>query len=248
MVEIYEGRIGSGKTYSAVYRIVCHLCMGGTVATNIALCWEGCCKLAANRFGVVLEPDQYVFLEDHQICDFHKHTPSGTGEMPVLVVLDEVHLNFNNRDFAQSDKAHRETFTFITQSRKVDTDVIFISQSMLNMDKQFARQVQFVWKFRNMAEWKIPGLGIKSPYKGILACQYDYDGRTLLERAFVSKDKGVFACYETKALLRKFPRLEGIKTVRKLAKAKGGANAQRWAFLGIGLMIWLVNLVMYLML
>jgi len=88
------------------------------------------------------------------------------------------------------------------------------------LDKQFARLVQFIWRFRDMSKWTIPGLGIASPFKGILAVQLDFDGKTVLQRQFVGKDPAIFKCYRTNALVRPFVRLEGLTTKRKLARSK----------------------------
>lgn len=217
MIEIYEGRLGGGKTYSAVVRILNHLRLGGTVCTNVEVKWQPMKDYVAKRFGLDLEDTQLIKLADDQIGDFHRHTPSGTHDMPVLVVVDEAHLNFNSRDWQNSS---RDLLAFLTQSRKVATDIIFISQSLLNMDKQFARLVQFVWRFRDLSRWKIPGLGIAYPFQQILACQFDYDGHTMLQRSFIAKDKAIFGLYETNSLLREFPRLEGAITKRKLNKTE----------------------------
>lgn len=220
MIECYEGRLGGGKTYSATVRIVDHLRRGGLVATNVELRWERIVAYIADRFGVVVEADQVIKLSDEQIGLFHRFTPSGTPQLPVLIVIDEAHLNFNSRDYAKTDKLYRETLTFLTQSRKVHTDVIFISQSVLNMDKQFMRLVQFIWRFRDLSKWKIPGLGLNWPINQILCVQFDYDGRTVLQRHFINKDKRIFELYETNSLLREFPRLDGIKTRRELKKVE----------------------------
>jgi zona occludens toxin (predicted ATPase) len=227
VIECYEGRLGGGKTYSAVVRIVDHLRRGGLVATNVELRWEPVAKYIADCFGVVVESSQLIRLEDEQIGLFHRHTPSGTAALPVLVVIDEAHLNFNSRDYAKTDKLYRETLTFLTQSRKVHTDVIFISQSVLNMDKQFMRLVQFIWRFRDLSKWKIPGIGIPYPLQQILCVQFDYDGRTILQRQFVRKNKRVFALYETNSLLREFPRLDGVQTKRDLKKIERTVNPWR---------------------
>ena len=220
MIELYEGRLGGGKTYSATVRIVDHLRRGGVVATNVELRWECVVAYVADRFGVVVESDQVIKLSDEQVGLFHRFTPSGTPQLPVLIVIDEAHLNFNSRDYAKTDKLYRETLTFLTQSRKVHTDVVFISQSVLNMDKQFMRLVQFIWRFRDLSKWKIPGLGIKWPINQILCVQFDYDGRTVLQRHFINKDRRIFELYETNSLLREFPRLDGIKTRRELKKVE----------------------------
>jgi len=216
MIEIYEGRLGGGKTYSAVVRMVDHLRKGGTVCTNVALKWESVSRYVADNYGVVVELEQLIVLTDEQIAVFHRHTPSGDASLNVLVVIDEAHLVFNARDWANTS---RETLAFLTQSRKVKTDVIFISQSALNIDKQFGRLVQFIWRFRDLEKWRIPGLGIGWPLKQILCCQFDYDGKTILQRNFIAKDKRVFTLYDTNSLLREFPRLEVAKASRTLAKS-----------------------------
>lgn len=220
MIEIFEGRLGGGKTYSAVYRTVCHLAQGGIVCSNVEFVWDGLAKCVADKFGVVIEREQLIPVTDEQVFTFHRHTPSGTPELPVLCVLDEAHIHFNARDFSTTDKLYRETLIFLTQSRKVHTDVIFISQSALNLDRQFARLVQYIWRFRDLAKWRIPGLGITCPFKGILCVQFDYDGKTVLQRQFIAKDKAIFAAYNTNSLLRGFPRLDGVLTKRRLQKVE----------------------------
>src|SRR4029077_20881529 len=143
------------------------------------------------------------------------------------------------------DKLYWETLTFLTQSRKVHTDVIFVSQSVLNMDKQFMRLVQYIWRFRDLSRWKIPGLGIPYPFKQILAVQFDYDGRTMLQRSFVQKDRKIFALFETNALLREFPRLEGAKTKRTVAKVQR-QNAMARVLIPLGLVVRVICVVVLL--
>jgi hypothetical protein len=220
MIELYEGRLGGGKTYSAVVRMVDHLRRGGVVCTNVDLRWDAVKAYISQRFRLQALDAQFIPLAADQIGLFHRYTPSGSADLPVLVVLDEAHLTFNARDFAQTDKLYRETLTFLTQSRKVNTDIIFIAQSVLNMDKQFMRLVQFIWRFRDLARWKIPGLGIPYPLKQILAVQFDYDGKTVLQRSFVGKDSRIFALYDTNSLVRPFPRLELAQTKHSLEKAQ----------------------------
>jgi len=241
MIEIFEGRLGGGKTYSAVWRILAHLRLGGVVCTNVELIWPSCLEFGRKRFGLEFQDDQVIMLSGDQICEFYKYTPSGSEELAVLVVLDELHLYFNARDFAQTDRMYRETLTFLSQSRKVDTDMILISQSALNMDKQFFRLVQYVWRFRDLAKWKVPGLGIGFPWKGLMACQFDYDGRTLLQRDFIRKDPEIFRCYRTKALLKKFPRLEGVSTKRSLKRVAVpglGFRVFFWIMVVVDVVIW----------
>jgi hypothetical protein len=224
MIEVFEGRLGGGKSYSAVVRMVDVLRRGGVVCTNVEVVWDAIKAYIASNWGLVVEDDQLIKLDEKQIGLFHHHTPSGTPDMPVLVVIDEAHLIFNARDYSTTDKLYRETLTFLTQSRKVATDVIFISQSALNIDKQFARLVQYIWRFRDLSKWKIPGLGITYPFQQILVAQFDYDGHTMLNRQFIRKDPRIFALYLTNSLLRPFPRLEGVVAKRDLKRVE---NSER---------------------
>jgi hypothetical protein len=239
MIELYEGRLGGGKTYSAAVRMVDHVRRGGIVCTNIELVWPAFKEYIRKSYGLEAEDDQFISIREEQVGLFHRFTPSGTAELPVLVVIDEAHLTFNARDFAQTDKLYRETLTFLTQSRKVNTDIIFIAQSVLNMDKQFMRLVQFIWRFRDLAKWKIPGLGIPYPLKQILAVQFDYDGKTVLQRSFVSKDKRIFGLYNTNSLIREFPRLGNINTKRSLKRANSGKQMK--FLIPIGIVIGLIS-------
>ncbi len=96
------------------------------MCTNIEIKWDEVKSYIAERFGLVAEDGQFIPLADNEIGFFHCYMLLGTVELPVLVVIDEAHLTFNARDFAQTDKLYRETFTFLIQSRKVNMDVIFI--------------------------------------------------------------------------------------------------------------------------
>jgi len=194
VIECYEGRLGGGKTYTAVTRMVDAWVAGATVCTNVAVRWPAVKEYVQRHWKLLLDDRQFIFLEDSQIPKFHLHTPSNC-----LIVLDEAHLWFNARDWSQSD---RDLLAFLTQSRKYQTDVIFISQAAANMDKQFMRLVQFIWRFRDMSQWTIPGLGLRWPLQQIMAIRLDYDGRTVLERRFFWKSKEIFALYDTNAVYK----------------------------------------------
>lgn len=228
MIEVFEGKLGGGKSYSATVRAVRHLAKGGIVATNIQLNKVSVADYIRRHYKVEPDLDRQLFvLEEHQVFNFEKYIPRGKDyENVPLVIIDEFHLWFNNRDWAQTAKNSRPTLTFITQSRKLHVDLILISQSVLNMDKQFMRMVQYIWRFRDLDRWKIPGLGINYstlmkctlgivyPHQ-ILVCQFDMDGRTLLDRKFVKKDPEIFKLYETNSLLRPIDDLSPV-TVENL--------------------------------
>lgn len=204
--EIFEGRIGGGKSYNAVLRIIDRLRLGGIVATNIELNRPAVEDLIRNRFKVIPRLDDQLFeLKEDQIEHFERHIPLGNGSgLNPLIVIDEFHLWFNSRDFSKNHTQSRGTLTFITQARKLHVDLLLISQSALNVDKQFVRMLHGIWRFRDLEKWILPGLGFRMPFskKYILAVNYDQDGRTITQRQWVKKDTDIFKCYETTALLR----------------------------------------------
>ena len=220
MIEVFEGRLGGGKTFYAVERMINYFASGGCVASNINLKLDKVRTFLLKRYSWELQDGQYIFLEDDQISEFHRYTPTGVFDRPSLVVIDEAHIWLNSRDW---NKQTRELLTFLTQSRKCFTDIIFISQSALNMDKQIMRLVQYIWRFRDLKKFKIAALGLAWPLNQFLRVQFDYDGRTVLDKKFVMKDAAIYPLYGSYELLRKFPRLEGVqvKFDGKVKKKKG---------------------------
>lgn len=230
MIEVFEGRLGGGKSYTAVCRIVRVLAAGGTVATNIELNWLAVVDYCKRKFGVIIQERQFILLDDDSIPNFHEHTPGGTLDCPTLVVIDEAQLYWNSRDFKKTDEGQRELLKFLTQSRKACTDVIFISQHVKNMDTQFMRLVQYIWRFRDMERFRIPVLGIKWPFKQILECCFDFDGYTLFGRRFVRKDTEIFKLYETGALLQPFERSYVTDRI-ELEKVAAESPLKDWRYL-----------------
>jgi len=196
MIEIFQGRIGGGKTYSAVLRMAAHLSKGGHVFTNIEVNPLGFSELCRKKFGVVINFDlQFHAIEGEEISRFDKLITSGSMDCPVLCVIDEAHLWFNAREWQKSSK---ELMTFVTQSRKVMVDIILITQSMSTLDKHLRIQSQFIWAFKDFQKfisW--------FPIPSILCLQFDVDGTTFIGWHFVIKSPLVYSAYNTNALLRK---------------------------------------------
>lgn len=200
MIEIVEGRgVGAGKSYYVCTRIIQTLAAGGTVfaSTSFGLNFEATASLIRARYGVVIEADQYHVFEAEETWHLHEVTPPGTDDNPVLIVLDEAHAQLNARDWADTKK--RPFFNWLTQSRHDNNDLIFITQHSANIDKQIARLVTYFRRIRNMSNFAIPGFG-KWPLKQFVIVTLDQDGKTVMDRKWVSHDKGVFACYRSKVM------------------------------------------------
>lgn len=212
MIELFEGCVGGGKTYFSTVRMVEHMSRGGTVFTNVDMKFDGpknadgcpvgiadLCKV--DRYcrggGFHMQPEQLVSIEQNDMSAFHDVIQWGTDEIPVLLILDEIHLWFNARNWA---KASEELLAFLTQSRKCSVDIIFISQHRDNVDVQFRRLLQYVWTFSDSERFKLPGIG--APWRNtIIANCWFRSGKNLMERKYIRKDRRVFACYSSKAIV-----------------------------------------------
>ena len=194
MIEIFQGRIGGGKTYNAVIRMAAHMNRGGHVFTNIELKWDGFDKLCRKSFKFIPKSEQFHVLTTEQIPSVHKCIAAGSMNCPVLVVVDEAQLWFNSRNWAKTDTG---LLTFLTQSRKVSVDMIFITQAASNIDRQFRVLGQYVWAFKDLKKF-LDFL----PWPLVMVLQFDIDASTLLKWYVINKSQLVYDAYNTNALLK----------------------------------------------
>lgn len=198
MISVYEGVLGGGKSYHAVGWALRYLADGGTVWSNITLKEDACKEWVRNRRGVELDWEkQFHYLTPSDLANLDKVVAGGTYDCHALAILDEIHLYHNSRDWAQ---ASRSLLNWLTQSRKLYTDIIAITQHRNNLDKQWIRLVERFWHFRDLRNWKIPGLGIGLPFVQCLAVELDQDGRTVLAKHFERFDLSIFGCYDSSQL------------------------------------------------
>lgn len=203
MIALITGKIGGGKTLHAVGEIVRHLAKGGTVCTNIDLVWDELCLVCLERYRVYLQPEQLRMIDLKDDKGWHVAVPFGMPSGSVLVVLDEIHLFFNARDWASTQKQHRDLVSFLSQSRKVHVEVRFLCQSATTLEKQFRLQCEFEYYMRNVKDIKIPLLGTL-PMNRLLMVTRDNakdSSSKPLAHELVKYDKRLFRCYNTYALL-----------------------------------------------
>jgi zona occludens toxin (predicted ATPase) len=234
MIELYAGRIGGGKTYNAVLRMMKYISAGGAVCTNINLNIEECRKYLHDRHKWELKEGQIIILDEDyveienekgksekikKITVFHRYTPQGTKESPVLVVIDEAHFHFPN---AMYGRIPQETVEFLTMSRHHSTDIILISQHIKNIAGQFQRLCEYVWSFRDMRRFGMPvrilfmEFCIPWPLNQIRFNRHDFTGN-YINGGMVWKDKEVFKLYDSPELINKFER---AGTVEKFTDGK----------------------------
>ncbi|WOO39660.1 zonular occludens toxin domain-containing protein [Rubellicoccus peritrichatus] len=257
-IEIVTGSLGAGKTYSAVEKwVLPWLLKGAHVYTNVELKWTNIKEYVADKHGLELEDQQVWFLggpgsKDRGLDmpnifesaggakDFLQVVKAGTDEVPSLLVWDEVHLDFDADEHKSVDARKKEARTFMTQARKMNVHVCFISQSELNIDVKIRRMSLFIWFCRDMQKTKIPFFG-KYPFAHVLRICKDSHNETFIHtREFSTKNTKIFSLYNSKAKFASLA-LEQAHTVKLKKVKKGKKKMIRLAlFFGTPVVLFLV--------
>lgn len=220
MIAIFEGKIGGGKTYLAVSRILAHLAKGGAVFTNIELKLDGVAAYLAKQHGLEFDPSALRILDESESWDFHRYLRSGEEGVNTLCVIDEAHLWFNARDHAVTAATKRSLITFLSQSRKLRVDVIFIVQSAENLDAQFRRLAQEIWRMKDLQRFRLPIVGVAYPWPHTLAFRLDNGNFQVMEKRLLLRSPDIFEAYNTNALLRPVEfagEIEAKRTLRRVS-------------------------------
>ncbi len=113
----------------------------------------------------------------------------------ILYVLDEIHIAFNSRAWALTGN---EVLYYLSQHRKLGDDVICITQSVNNVDKQFRSVAQDYTYIRNLAKqragfFRLPAMFVRSTYP-----QPATPTSAAMETGSFRLDvSGLAACYDT---------------------------------------------------
>lgn len=259
MIQTIEGRIGGGKTYTAMGWVCNHLVKGGVVASNINIQAEpftdqygkkkGLRWVLKKHYGYDLQDGQIIYLSDtatvdyqtkkgvdqlNEIVMFYKLVPRGTPKKKVLVIIDEAHIHFPQDGYRSIPK---EVLHFLTLSRHACVDVVFISQHVKNMWCQMTRLAQFRWAVRDLKEYGIPfGLfNLPCPFPYFLQCKNDYDGSTLIARKFEWARKELYQTYRSPELAASFESMPVAASVE--VKKKVLTMKDRFALVGVGVAV-----------
>ncbi len=256
MIQTIEGRLGGGKTYTAMGWICNHLAKGGVVATNINIQLDGFEDQYGKKRGIrwvlkkhfqyVLQDSQIIHLSDtatvdyeskkgviqlNEIAMFYKLVPRGTPKQPVLVVIDEAHIHFAQDGYRSIPK---EVLHFLTLSRHACVDVVFISQHVKNMWCQMTRLAQYRWAVRDMRKYGLPFGVFNLPWllPHFLQCKNDYDGKTIMSRKFEWQRKYLYETYRSPELASAFESMPVASSVK--IKKRELNMWDRLALVGLG--------------
>jgi hypothetical protein len=200
MIKVVTGKLGAGKTLYCVSEIMELLRSGRVVCSNILLDEAHIARVLAQTYGLRMRPKQLRFLDVEATPDWHKEIPFGSRAEPVAVYLDEIHLFFNARDWAETDKSRRGLLSFLTQSRKAGVDVTFIAQEITTVEKQFRALAEYEYYIQPLSHVALGWLG-SLPINGFLVIVKDAYNGTFQKRLWRTYKKAFFGCYDTCAML-----------------------------------------------
>jgi hypothetical protein len=205
MIEIVQGvGVGAGKSYYATSEVVLpHLARGGTVyaSSSYQLNWDGAKAYVARKYGVHIQEVQWNVVKQEDIYKLHELTPPGTDDCPLLLVIDEAQQGLNTRDTRDNQK--RALFDWFCQSRHDNNDLLFLTQHVDNIDVQVRRLATHIIRIRNMATFKVAGVGmpmwlVKLGY-GFRVVRMDPSQKIVEETKFLPHDGKIFGAYISKA-------------------------------------------------
>ena len=189
MIIGFTGTPGSGKTYEAVEKILDNLMKGKIIYTNIDGMFDPECqemiKSYCNLSDLALTI-QLKQLEPDQIADFWMHI-----EPRCLVVLDEIHKWFSNRDW--NDPKNKQFGYWASTHRHYGYEVVLITQNIERVDAAVRSLLEWNYVYR-----KVNFLG--SAVQRFYLC-YSYGGDDTSGRPLATNKRrykpAIFRCYKS---------------------------------------------------
>lgn len=202
MIKIVEGKVGAGKSVYAVRETIEQCAKGGYTCTNIEMKRGPFISYLRRNHQLYVRSSQLIELgECENIVDWWQDIPAGSLECPILVIIDETHLEFNARNWQHTRDVHSEMMDFLTQSRKVHVNIIFITQDQATIDKQMRTQAERVVSCRNMTDLEVPVLKAKL-FNSIWYTERSSSNKDLIYKKEKWRiDSEVFEVYNSFALL-----------------------------------------------
>ena len=146
MIIMHEGVPGSGKSYDAVRKIIEALKRGRVVYTNIdGMNQDTCLEYLAQLLGETRDwlSEHLFFLTNDQVRSFWLYVQEGA-----FIVLDEVQLFFNSRDFAK--ESNREFGNWASTHRHHGYDLLLITQRAARIDTSVRSLCEFRYRYRKL--------------------------------------------------------------------------------------------------
>lgn len=260
MIHAISGKPGGGKTLYSVRLIVHELVYGSrTVITNVAIKAPELNEYIQREFpkaSVNLFDRLWIFSED-EIKKFFTIRPRGSvgpklltkdqwknGELPdysgvndngVLYVIDETHIGFNARNWQETGQ---DALYYLSQHRKLNDTVVWITQAIANVDKQFRSVTQDFTYIRNLSKekmglFRLPAIFTRQTYTEPATST----SRPMETGTFRLDVAGLAACYDT---------AKGVGIHGALADQGEKRNGLSWMWFVVGLPVLLIAIYLFL--
>lgn len=208
MIVAFVGSPGSGKSYEAVKKIVQNLAVGRCVYTNIEGMDE---KQPQEMIKALIDMDDkrfhelFHFLTQEQTMRFfmseRTEIDPETGIKTAipnckhgsLIVLDEVHKNFSNRDW--NTEANKKFANWASTHRHYGYDVVLITQDIEKVEKHARSLIEWTYFYRKVNFF---GGAIQKKYLCYAYSGDDHNGKPLAKNVR-TYDSKIFRCYKSYA-------------------------------------------------
>ncbi len=196
MISVVTGKIGSGKSLLVISKMLDHFEKGGLVLTNLAL-FPDAIRSEMKRRKTFFDDSQYRFLDLNEDVDFCCSLSRGTDELNVFVAIDEAHLFYNSAEHRTLDSKIKNLVSFLTQSRKFNIDIWFITQHPDTLYGQFKKQAQDLYYCVDLRRVVFPLFGSLASM-GLQWIRKDFQSKTVQEKGKTPLSSHIFDCYDTK--------------------------------------------------
>lgn len=221
MIEFITGKIGGGKTLLATNFMIRDLELGRKVITNIELDLDEVTKFLWKKKGVRFHEKQYQYHNFEEHPDFHNHISRGLVVGEVVVYCDETQLYYNSDDARELVKTCKELRSFLTQSRRFNVDIRFITQEMSTVWMQLRKQALWYYDCRDLRGVSLSWLTGKTDMLGLRWKKIDLGGSgQTIEKGKTKLDKNIFNMYSTTQFYDSFGKylMENMSVYESLTK------------------------------
>lgn len=189
MIYAFVGTPGSGKSYEAVLKVLETIKLGRKVYTNIEGLDDPVCKEFIKM---------YCNITDFQLETCLNHLTNEQSkyfwwhiEPKSLVIIDEVHKLFSNRDWA--DEKNREFTEWSSTHRHTGNDLILITQDIEKVDKHARSLIEWSFLYRKI---NFMGDAVQKKYIKYIYPGDNHKGQPQ-QKSVMTYDTDVFKCYKS---------------------------------------------------
>jgi len=191
MIFGFVGTPGSGKSYDAVRKILDNLKSGKVVYTNVEGLEDDYCQEFIKL---------YTGLDDYQLAHQLRHKTDSEMqcfwdfvENQSLIVIDEVHKLFSNRNWQSS--ANNKFAEWASTHRHIGCDLVLITQDLEKVEKHVRSLIEWTYFYRKVNFF---GSLVSNSYLRYAYSGDDHNGQPL-SKATRGYEKRVFQCYKSYA-------------------------------------------------